>query len=378
MKILHVASFVGNVGDNASHIGFSNILDHFFETYSIEKIEIRRFYKNYRSSDRRKFDLEFINYANDFDLLVIGGGGFLDYWIEGSDTGTTIDIDPVLIEKIKTPTFICSVGCMPHKSIPDGNIDKFKRFLNAVNSNDKVKIAVRNDGSVNSLLNDIGEEYLENIPEILDNGFFYENENNNPLPLKGKYVSINITCDQLEMLSQCRKTIDKKNYLKALSKAILYIIDKYDFHVVFIPHITSDLVAISELLEYFDDFFIRNNITIAPCLQYDKGADFLFSIYKNSELVIGTRFHTNVCSLSMGVPTLGLIALDRVKYIYDSLIKKKQYVLLDYDFSNDLIHKIDTLLDSDFKNHNVMKNISEGKADSKDVYKKVFSEFGLI
>ncbi|MFP3454347.1 polysaccharide pyruvyl transferase family protein, partial [Bacillus sp. SIMBA_154] len=82
-------------------------------------------------------------------------------------------------------------------------------------------------------------------------------------------------------------------------------------------HIPSDIKAIYQVLEALDDFTLRNSVFVAPCLQHDEGAKFIFSIYKSSDLVIGTRFHSNVCAISMGVPTIGLVALDRVKYLYD-------------------------------------------------------------
>lgn len=92
-KILHLASHYGNIGDNASHLGLYNIFNEInFIKYEIEKLEIRRFYKNYSLPDKLFFDSDFIRYANKFDLLIIGGGGFLDFWVENSQTGTTIDI----------------------------------------------------------------------------------------------------------------------------------------------------------------------------------------------------------------------------------------------------------------------------------------------
>lgn len=373
-----MASFVGNIGDNASHIGLSSILKEFFLSYYVEQLEIRLFYKNYQKANKRRFDTDFIEYANQFDLVIIGGGGFLDYWIEGSVTGTTIDLDPKLIESLKTPMFICSVGCMPHKNIPNGNIEKFRKFLDAVEVSDKINIAVRNDGSINSLYSDIGSKYLKSIPEILDNGFFFDVPLKKTLPIDKKIVAINITFDQLDMLSQCRDTINKEVYLKALAITIEYIVKEYNYHIVFVPHIASDLTAISEVFSFLDDFFVRANTTVAPCMQYDEGANYLFSIYKSSALVIGTRFHTNVCSLSMGVPTIGLIALDRVKYIYDSLSADYQYVMLDHDFSEDLIAKVNHVLSPDYSNSRIMKRIQEMKKTSLSVYEKVFKSFGLL
>ena len=40
-----------------------------------------------------------------------GGGGYLDYWIPNSSTGTTFDISAKSLEEINTPTFLKSWLC---------------------------------------------------------------------------------------------------------------------------------------------------------------------------------------------------------------------------------------------------------------------------
>jgi len=378
LRILHVASFVGNIGDNASHLGLNKILAGYFNDFDVERLEIRKFYKNYKHEDKQRFDLTFIEYANQFDMLVVGGGGFLDYWLEGSATGTTLDMEPQLVAKIQVPTLICSVGCMPHKPIPVGNVGKFRRFLDAVMLNPMVRIAVRNDGSVLSLKNDIGVEYLSHIPEVLDNGFFFDTQASNPLTMKQDYIAINVTNDQLQMSSHSRGCIDKSVYLAALAQVVTYITKTLRVHVVFVPHIYSDLKAITEVLSQLDDFIIREYISVAPCLQYDDGAKTVFSIYKHSRLVLGSRFHTNVCSLAMGVPSVGLVALDRVKYVYDKLGMPDRYVLLDYDFASDLIEKIEsTLQQSSEIKQRLSQDLIVWRNASLDVYFGILDSFGL-
>lgn len=371
MKILHVASFVGNIGDNASHIGLYSLLDKIIGQYSIEKTEIRRFYKNYQFKDKLQFNRDFINHANTFDLMIIGGGGFLDYWVNNSSTGTTIDMEPDLVEYIKTPTMICSVGAMPHHKVPDGNIDKLRNFLDAVEVNKKVMIAIRNDGSKLSFKKDIGEQYLKWIPEVLDHGFYYRSNTDSLFPIKKDFISINITNDQIKMSSKERGEIIENSYYQNLKKVIEHVCVDMKHHIVLIPHVFHDLKAISNLLELLDDFLIRNYITVAPSIQNDIGANYLFSIYNNSKLVIGTRFHANVCALAMGKPTIGLVALDRVKYVYDQLGLPDDYVLLDYDFAYELINKIELQLKGSHSlNNTYLSNLDRIKNHSTEQYCK--------
>ncbi len=341
MRILHIASFKGNIGDNASHIGFYSVLNKMNIAYSIEKIEIRKLYKNYKENDGLEFDINFVNKINSYDFCVIGGGGFLDYWVPNSRTGTTIDIDPELVRLIKTPTLFASIGSNPHKEIPSGNIDKYRRFLKAVGENENVKIALRNDGSVDSIKNDLGENFLIGITEIVDHGFFYEQDFSFPRIVKEEYVAINITNDQISMKSHLRGEIDFNNYLNELKCIVKYCVENKGLHVVFVPHIFSDLRAICDLIEILDDSIIRNNISVAPCLQGDYGAKYLFSVYNESNFVIGTRFHANVCSLAMGKRVIGLVALDRVEYLYRNLNLKGNAVLIESGFSENVIRIVE-------------------------------------
>ena len=57
MKLLHIASFTGNIGDNCSHNGFRNILDSIdFKVNKLKKLEIRDFYNNRDIRYKKYFD----------------------------------------------------------------------------------------------------------------------------------------------------------------------------------------------------------------------------------------------------------------------------------------------------------------------------------
>lgn len=199
MRILHIAAFEGNIGDNASHLGFKKILDTIVGYYTVDRLEIRKAYRNYTQRDKLIFDDNFAELANSYDLVVFGGGGFLDYWVKDSSNGTTIDIEIDVLKKIRTKILITSVGCNPHRDVPDENYDKFKHFLDYVRIANNIQIALRNDGSIDSIRRDFGESYLEGLVEILDHGYFYHPKDNTSLPIDSKYVAINITDDQLGM-----------------------------------------------------------------------------------------------------------------------------------------------------------------------------------
>ncbi|MEP0177514.1 MAG: polysaccharide pyruvyl transferase family protein [Paraglaciecola sp.] len=339
MNVLHVASFIGNIGDNASHLGFTNLLANNHTPVTISKLEMRKFYRNYKGKDRLSFDQSFIDHANTFDRVVIGGGGFLDYCIPGSQSGTTIDICPTLLPKLTVPTWLTSIGCAPHHPIPKENKPKFIDFLDACLDNKSIKINVRNDGSIRALHNDIGKQYANEITEILDHGFFYKPEVSSGLPVNN-YIAVNISEDQIKMQRQSGQSINPEQYYLNLANSLTEIINLTDKNIVLIPHIYSDLLAINNLTNKMNDFDLRNRVTVAPCIQGSVGANYIFSLYNLADLIIGMRFHTNVCGIAMNKPTIGLQALDRVGYLYEHLGLTNRTVLVELNFSSNLVSMI--------------------------------------
>jgi polysaccharide pyruvyl transferase WcaK-like protein len=378
LKILHLSSFVGNIGDNASHIGFHTILSRFFPGgYQITQLEVRKSYGIYTLPDRWRFDDRFAALANQHDLLVIGGGVFLNFWIRNSVTGTTLDISADVWAKIKTPTLITSVGCVPNSEIPEGNVDKFRNFLDLLLASRNTVLAVRNDGSKGVLAEYVGKSYAERLPEVLDSAFFFNTSENPYHALPRKYIAVNVTLDQIRARWGTIQ-VDEEIYYDELQKVMTHLLTNTDFDLVFVPHIYTDHLAIARVLSGINDFHVRSRIQIAPYVQGDAGCKLLFSVYKASGLVVGTRFHSNVCSLAMDVPGIGLVALDTVKNMYDGLHLSDRYVRLDRRFGDDLIAKIRAALE----NRTDLIQTSKRECDVKraqtiDMYDRFFSQLGL-
>lgn len=76
IKVLHLASFTGNIGDEANHYGFRRKLKENLKfNFNYTELEIRNFY---RSWGLMKFDDDFVKLCNSHDFVIIGGGNFLE------------------------------------------------------------------------------------------------------------------------------------------------------------------------------------------------------------------------------------------------------------------------------------------------------------
>jgi polysaccharide pyruvyl transferase WcaK-like protein len=377
-RILHLASFIGNIGDNASHFGLGNILNTISDkSPEIDKLEIRRFYKNYNLPDKLFFDETFVELTNNYDVVIIGGGGFFNFCIENSKTGTTLDFSDDIFLKIKTPIIISSMGILQHQEVPEGNLQKFENFLNLILNKDNATLALRNDGSKDIINKLFGSKY-EVIPEILDNAFFYKPKKLEFPISEKKYILINITKDQIQMKNMIIGSVNYKFYLSELRKFIKKVIKESDLNIVFAPHIFSDYIAIQELLSGINEFHIRTRIIVSPHVQEDFGCNLIFNIYQKAEFIIGMRFHANVCSIAMEKKSVGLVALDRVDYLYKNMGIEDSLIFLNEPFSEILFNKLlNHMQNSSYKTeHSTI--LAKKKEFSLSTYKSMFKTLKLV
>ena len=288
MKILHVASFIGNIGDNASHIGTYRILNKFFD-YKVDRLEIRKAYENYTLSDKWKFDRGFVDLANEYDLVLLGGGAFFDYFLDNSATGTTVDITEDTLELLTPEIVVMSMGCLPRGG--EHNYGKVSKFLDSLK--DRAHIFFRNDGS-----------HYPGIPQVLDSGFFYDNLGRYR-PVEGDYIAISVAEYEAG---------DMESYTDELARLVESIPEK----VVFVPHVMSDIGLINRVINKIHFFTVASRVTVAPYQQGWEGCRQLFSVYKNSKQVIATRYHANVCSIAMGKPCVGIGVSPKVDALFGS------------------------------------------------------------
>lgn len=374
MRILHIASFNGNIGDNASHIGLRNILKTLGVIATIDQIEIRRFYKNYSLFDKQSFDEDFVKMANQYDLVVFGGGGFLDYWVPNSETGTTIDISLDLFQQLLVPVLFTSIGCIPHKEVPEGNVEKFSRFVNAILEKKNAALAVRNDGSKIILKSVLGDTIACKIPQLLDNGFFYKSHRKFSRITDGKYIAINVTKDQLLMKNQTIGEVNAEHFNQQLRLYIDTIIKNTNLNIVFIPHIFSDLEAIQHALRGINDYLIRTRVIIAPYIQGNYGCEYLMSIYREADYIVGMRFHACVCALAQGKSIAGLAALDRIKYMCQSVGAGNYVVDINSDFAQLLYERTINHLKNG-QERVITESIISKKKETLGFYNNIFREF---
>ncbi len=324
LQVLHLASFEGNVGDNANHSGVRKLLgQHLDFTLVYTQLEIREFYWR-----QRTFDEDFIRYANGFDLLMIGGGNYFEFWVEHSATGTSIDIAPHLLKKLKVPVFFNALGADPAQGFSDNTVTRFRHFLDELLASDQFLVSVRNDGSRSALAEYVGHVYAKHIVEVPDGGFFAESgaywHPELPNTENDTVIAINLAGDMPDVRygeqARDRKTLSYHEFIERFAALLTNILQAENHrHIVFVPHIYKDIGKIADVLAHMPDHLRRKHITIAPYLHGPGAELYLLSLYKQSDIVLGNRLHANVCNIGQHTPTIGLHNYRQIACLYDNL-----------------------------------------------------------
>lgn len=314
LKVLHVASFTGNIGDNANHMGFRPWFESKVDRPIVWKsLEIREFYWK-----ERAWDEDFVAYANEFDLLVIGGGNYFELWVEDSPTGTSIAIPPELFDRIRTPIFFNALGVDPGQGVPEFCRSRFRSFLDKLLGSEQYLVSVRNDGARKNLADCIGQEYSDRIHSLPDHGFFAAQVIER-IPVEKKSsetrLVVNIANDMPETRFAGFET--EQEFYKEFGGMILELAETHpDLELSLVPHIFRDLDAIARLLPHIEDRFRRTRMSI---FSYGSGNDacrMALAEYDRADVVVGMRFHANVCSMGLGKQTLGLTCYPQIENLY--------------------------------------------------------------
>lgn len=314
IRVLHLASFVGNIGDLANHAGARRLLAaHLPYCFEFTELEIREFYWKQRS-----FDAAFVDYANTFDLLIIGGGNYFELWVDHSQTGTSIDIAPHLLGRLTVPVLFHSLGVDTGQGYTETSASRFTAFMNTVLERDSMFVSVRNDGSKRALHEVLGTEMARRVPMMPDGGFFAGASTAPRTDNISPCVGINIAGDMLE--KRFDRGLDVDGFLTEMASACCQLMDNHpELRVVLMPHIWRDVSLVSQLLPRIADNYLRRRVAVGRLEPTQRGLDDFLASYRAFDLVLGMRFHANVCPIGMGVPTRGLLNYPQVQLLYDEL-----------------------------------------------------------
>lgn len=314
LRVLHLASFAGNIGDLANHAGARRMLaEQLGYTLEFTDFEIREFYWKQRS-----FDDAFVEYANSFNLLIIGGGNYFELWVDHSATGTSIDITPERLARLTVPTVFFALGVDTGQGYSAQSAQRFSTFMATALGRRDMFVCVRNDGSSRALREVLGEGTAGRIPTMPDGGFFADPAGCRPAQGDSGRIGINIAGDMLER--RFDRGLSTEEFLRELAGACRDLMDaRPELRIELMPHIWRDSALIAQLLPMIPDPYMRRRVAVGRLEPGETGLAGFLQSYRGFDLVLGMRFHANVCPIGMGVPARGLLNYPQVERLYEEL-----------------------------------------------------------
>lgn len=353
MRILHLASFSGNIGDLANHQGFRKMFAEIIDnTAEWTNVEIREFYWK-----ERAFDEKFVTEINQYDMFVIGGGNYLELWVDSSPTGTSLAFPLNLFEQINIPIIFNALGVDDGQGVSVSALDKFTAFLKIINNNPRIFFSVRNDGSYSTLHKYFPDDALTKVFKCPDGGFnsSFQISDKDSNEKRNILIGVNLACDMPGIRFTSDFTID--DFSKSFAHLLVKLGEKNgDSEFVFFPHIYSDYDIFYRVILNLPDRFRRTRLRISSYGPGIPGAEKTFSDYNLCDLVLGVRFHSNVYSIAQGIPTIGIENYPQIGKLYSEL-----------DFNSGVV-KVQS--NKDFQS---LLDLSEKYLNEPKKYKKIYS-----
>ncbi|MCA1298839.1 polysaccharide pyruvyl transferase family protein [Stappia indica] len=307
LKALHLASFVGNLGDNAMHDGeyrtraadLPFALDH-------RPCEVRQFI-HWRE---RAFDAAFIAEANRADLVVIGGFSLFQLWRETTVSGTYLEATPDLFAAIRRPILFHGLGCDATRGVSPLAVERSRSFLDALLAMDHCHFSLRNDGSADLIRDHLGAAYADAMAIVPDGGLFAE-PGGGRLPglAKGsRFIAVNLAGDMPDKRYAGAGGEDlTKAFAADIAKGLNELLAADEtLACVFVPHIYSDFGPIGAVLDALDDRLRRERVVVAGLAQGEHGWAPTFDLYRRAEAVVAMRYHACLASMGFGTPVFGI------------------------------------------------------------------------
>ena len=373
LNILHIASFKGNIGDNANHLGFRNNLKLLYPKLNFEftDFEIRATFRKEKSFD----DDEFVELANQHDLIFFGGGNFFELWVDNSHNNTSVNISSKTLQRIKKPIIFYALGFDISMGFSEKGISKFCSWLDYVIARKDFVLSLRNDGSLSTMRKTLPEKYHNHFKKIPDGGFFINNliESKDSNSSLNQLIGVNIAGDMLDIrYDQSLSQIGYTSFLEEFTFLVQKLLEENNrLKILFFPHIYKDYKVINDFLNLIDEKHARERILIHNYACGDEFALKTFQAYQECDLILGNRFHSNVCAIGLAIPSIGLVNYSQIEYLYEDLNLLDRVVdIRKKGFSKVLESKIEETLGNKLFIKNKYKNIVRTLNSSIDIFLK--------
>jgi len=246
-----------------------------------------------------------------------------------------LDMSDDFIDKIDIPVLVNAMGIDVDYSNQCA-IDKFRHFFAKICAKDNWEITLRNDGSKNRLCKLLGNGHDSvNVKVVPDNGYVF---NFHSYERKTGVVGLSITND---LFTDEFNDGLLANYFNQMITRVCNRLLERDKKLVFFLHAPQDIETFHQIYTNLDKKYFRSKINIAPFdVSSVEGAMRLDEYYRQCELVIAMRFHSNILALKNNIPVIGLAGHEQITGMYSELGLSDQCVIANPQVEDCLLEKI--------------------------------------
>ncbi len=367
IKVAHIVKCSHNIGEgaliNGMHSSIRNDINSNIEFDCIDRKLFQSMHGHEFSSGSlsKRFDISFVNNLNqNYDLLIIGGGGVFQTGNYDNLGGMAIAGDLDALNKLEIPWVVYGVGDNRFSSSDDFQYgSELSQIIEIAEHQSNGIISFRNDLTKERLESFVSKNLLDNVFVIPDPGLYIKPvKEQHPLIRKNKKnIILNFAGDrtQKRLSINDNKELDsaKDFFISQILNAIEKIAKELPVNFILAPHIPSDYSIVLDVInnaskrKYGTSGLIRELFDINFCTRGYKQADKFFSLYSQADLAIVMRGHGAICSAGIGTPFISIDAHPKVSgFMRDFGLGKYSISPNENDLSSKLYNKsIDLLND---------------------------------
>lgn len=253
-------------------------------------------------------DVRHIN--NEYDAIIIGGGGLLLKDQKGADasaSGWQWNCSLTALKSISVPIIVFAIGYNRFRD-QDDFLSVFDEHINTLISQ-SIFFSVRNHGSIEKLKTHVAPNLISKIkkqscPTTIIS-CLNSNWSNKQNP-KVRRVAINAAFDRIEL----RLGNTKEPSLKKFN-SIINLLKEENYDPVIVAHKQDDL----QIIEFLD----KHNQNIEIFNLTDMAFNDVIDFYTSVCLSIGMRGHSQMIPLGMRIPIFSIITHDKMRYLLEDI-----------------------------------------------------------
>ena len=259
----------------------------------------------------KQFDRAFISMINDSDGMIVGGAVAINGREFYSNAGMRFNLPRELWKEIRRPVVFYGISYRHWAGQPYHHADKLRWTLDHILGNERMLLALRNDGTREWLEATFGiaSERIHVVPDPAvylpaeENGRYPEFEEGRP--------NVILAFNDEDWEGRYGTAARRTAVLKGIVIAVERMLEKWDVNLILVPHYFDDCRMLADFVDLCRPHLAHQRM-ISTGLSRTSGSRHFYGRYRRADLVISMRVHSMSPSVGLGVPMIPLVTQNRM------------------------------------------------------------------